>query len=142
MKKAILAVLCTVFSATTWAESSIQAVSRPEILGLWGMEVPKNPQCVEYYNFRNDDEVIINSAKEWTIGQYSYQLPEQRDGTLPAMLLKIKYDNNEADCWQQRVDQTGEISQFFVKWDNPNRIEFCAEENGEQCYATLHRQLP
>ncbi len=61
---------------------------------------------------------------------------------LPALILQVKYDNNEVDCSGYQEDQTGDISQYFVKWKNAHTINFCNNEKAEQCFATLYRVLP
>ncbi|QER39783.1 hypothetical protein F2A31_08660 [Acinetobacter suaedae] len=122
--------------------NSIRVTNRPEIMGLWGMEIPNNKKCVEYYNFRGANEVVIRSGKEWSYGMYDYQPSDNQQERLPALILQIKYDNNEVDCSGQQVDQTGEVSQYFVKWANPHTIDFCANEKGDKCFATLRRVLP
>lgn len=128
---------------STNSANLIRIDTRPEILGLWGMEIPNNKKCTEYYNFRGSNEVVVNSGKEWSIGLYDYQ--PSPDNTLekpPALIMQIKYENNEMDCSGRKEDQSGEVTQYFVKWNNPNTINFCASEKGDQCFATLHRILP
>lgn len=129
--------------ATTDAANLYRIDTRPEILGLWGMEIPNNKKCVEFYNFRGANEVVVNSDKEWSIGLFDYQ--PSPDNTLekpPALIMQIKYENNQVDCSGRQDDQTGEVSQYFVKWVNKNKINFCASEKGDQCFATLNRILP
>lgn len=121
----------------------VRVENRPEILGLWGMEIPNNKKCVEYYNFRGSNEVVVNSGKEWSIGIYDYQ--PSPDNTLerpPALVMQVKYENNETDCSGRKENQAGEVSQYFVKWQNKNTLNFCASEKGDQCFATLNRVLP
>lgn len=128
---------------STSSANLIRINTRPEILGLWGMEIPNNKKCTEYYNFRGSNEVVVNSGKEWSIGLYDYQ--PSPDNTLekpPALIMQIKYENNETDCSGRKEDQSGEVSQYFVKWNNPNTITFCASEKGDQCFAILRRVLP
>ncbi len=122
--------------------SAIRVTTRPEIMGLWGMEIPNNKKCVEYYNFRGSSDVVIKSGQEWSYGLYDYQPSEDHQERLPALILQIKYDNNEKDCSGQAQDQTGEVSQYFVKWSNDHTIDFCASEKGDKCFATLRRVLP
>ncbi|ENW05174.1 hypothetical protein F934_01906 [Acinetobacter beijerinckii ANC 3835] len=122
--------------------NAIRVTTRPEIMGLWGMEIPNNKKCVEYYNFRGSNEVVIKSGQEWSYGLYDYQPSEDHKERLPALALQIKYDNNLMDCSGQQQDQTGEVSQYFVKWSNDHTIDFCANEKGEKCFATLRRVLP
>lgn len=116
--------------------------TRPEIMGLWGMEIPENRKCIEYYNFKNDNKVVIKSGDEWSSGIYDYQLPQDPTEQIPALVLQVKYDNNQKDCSGNQVDQSGEITQYFVKWKNPYTINFCANEKAEQCFAILRRVLP
>lgn len=125
------------------AANLIRINTRPEILGLWGMEIPTNKKCVEYYNFRGSNEVVVNSGKEWSIGLFDYQ--PSPDNTLekpPALIMQIKYENNETDCSGRKEDQTNEVSQYFVKWANKNTIDFCTTEKADQCFAKLRRVLP
>ncbi|MCP5613370.1 hypothetical protein NL294_27060, partial [Klebsiella pneumoniae] len=80
-------------------ENTIRISTRPEILGLWGMQIPNNKKCVEYYNFRGGNEVVVNSGKEWSAGLYDYQAsPDNTQEKLPALIMQIKYENNEVDC--------------------------------------------
>ncbi|MEQ0923753.1 hypothetical protein ABLT40_08095 [Acinetobacter schindleri] len=122
--------------------NTFRIVTRPAIMGLWGMEIPTNRKCVEYYNFKSDNNVIIKSGDEWSSGIYDYQLPQDTTAQVPALILQVKYDNNQKDCSGNQEDQSGEVSQYFVKWQNPHTINFCATEKAEQCFATLRRILP
>ena len=122
--------------------NSFRVITRPEIVGLWGMEIPNNRKCIEYYNFKSDNDVIIKSGEEWSTGIYDYQPSSQPEEQLPALVLQVKFDNNEKDCSGQQMDQTGEISQYFVKWKNPSTINFCSNDKAEKCFATLYRVLP
>lgn len=158
MKKTCLSLM--LLTLTTWAmaadinkntQTAAQAsavantfriVTRPAIMGLWGMEIPTNRKCVEYYNFKSDNNVIIKSGDEWSSGIYDYQLPQDTTAQVPALILQVKYDNNQKDCSGNQEDQSGEVSQYFVKWQNPYTINFCATEKAEQCFATLRRILP
>ena len=124
-------------------QNQIAVYTRPEILGLWGMEIPQNKACVEYYNFRSGNEVVVNSSKEWSIGQFDYQpSPDNTKTQMPTLMMQINYENNEKDCSGAQVDQAGELSQYYVKWTTPNIINFCANEQGKDCFASLHRVLP
>lgn len=122
--------------------SKINIQTRPEIMGLWGMEIPQNQSCVEYYNFSGENSMVIKSADEWSIAQYQYEAPSNRSESLPMLIFKISYDNNEMDCSGVKQDQSNELSKFFVKWVNQNQIQFCATQRGENCFATLNKQLP
>lgn len=156
MKKLALIMVCLLSSTHLFAQSPTQQTTqvaedlsapiqinlRPEITGLWGMVIPENRQCVEYYNFRSNSELVIKSDKEWSIGKYQYQVPNNRSEQAPALVMHILYDNNEKDCSGYQEDQTGEVQQMFVKWINPQQIAFCHTDKGEQCFATLNKQLP
>ncbi|MGL3046044.1 hypothetical protein ACSJMR_13445, partial [Acinetobacter pecorum] len=72
--------------------------TRPEIVGLWGMEIPNNKKCIEYYNFKGNNNVVIKSGDEWTSGLYDYQPAQDPSQQIPALILQVKYDNNEKDC--------------------------------------------
>ena len=120
----------------------IRIVTRPEIVGLWGMQIANNKKCIEYYNFKSNNNVVIKSGQEWSSGIYDYQSSQEERSALPALILQVKYDNNKVDCSGYNEDQTGEISQYFVQWKNSSTINFCSNEKAEQCFATLRRILP
>ncbi|MEO9278284.1 MULTISPECIES: hypothetical protein [Acinetobacter] len=122
--------------------NAIRIVTRPEIMGLWGMEIPNNKKCVEYYNFRSSNDVVIKSGEEWSYGIYEYQPSDDPKEQLSALVMQIKFDNNKVDCSGQQQDQTGDVSQYFVQWKNDHTINFCSTAKGEQCFATLRRMLP
>ncbi|MFT4020559.1 MAG: hypothetical protein QM666_03465 [Acinetobacter sp.] len=119
----------------------ITIVVKPQIAGLWKMPIPDNKKCVEYYNFKSGNQVIIKSANEWSTGVYEYQ-PSPNNKELGALALQVKYDNNQKDCSGRVEDQTGEISQYFVKWQDQSTIQFCTSEALDRCIVTLHRVLP
>lgn len=122
--------------------NTIRIQTRPEIVGLWGMQIANNKKCVEYYNFKSNNDVIIKSGQEWSSGIYDYQPSQEERSLLSALILQVKYDNNERDCSGLKEDQTGEISQYFVQWKNASTINFCSNDKAEQCFATLRRVLP
>ena len=138
-----LAVAAETLPAKSTQENTIKITTRPEILGLWGMDIPGNKKCIEYYNFRGNNEVVVNSGKEWSAGLYDYQ--PSPDNTLekwPALVMQIKYENNEKDCSGHQVDQSGEVSKYYVRWINNATLNFCASEADDKCFATLRRVLP
>ena len=122
--------------------NTIRIQTRPEIVGLWGMQIANNKKCVEYYNFKSNNDVIIKSGQEWSSGIYDYQPSQEERSLLSALILQVKYDTNERDCSGLQEDQTGEISQYFVQWKNASTINFCSNDKAEQCFATLRRVLP
>ena len=122
--------------------NTIRIQTRPEIVGLWGMQIANNKKCIEYYNFKSNNDVIIKSGQEWSSGIYDYQPSQEERSLLSALILQVKYDNNERDCSGLQEDQTGEISQYFVQWKNASTINFCSNDKAEQCFATLRRVLP
>jgi hypothetical protein len=122
-------------------DNKIAIVNRPLIAGLWEMNIP-NARCKEYYNFMENGEVVVKSGAEWTYGNYVYQLPALAGTGTPILAMKIKYDNLETDCSGNAIDQRGEEQQQFVKWLSQSSIEFCATEDGKQCFADLRRISP
>ena len=121
---------------------AIEIITRPEIVGLWGMEIPNNPSCVEFYNFRSSNDVVINSGKEWSYAQYEYQPTLDAKQTLAELAMQIRFDNNQVDCSGQQQDQTGEVAQYFIRWKDANNIQFCGTAKGDKCVANLRRVLP
>lgn len=161
MKKIALLVLVSLCGSTIYAENTkspekkqntlgnqpaventIRIQTRPEIVGLWGMQIEKKNQCIEYYNFQSNSNVLIKSGNEWSTGVYDYEPRPDPNSVLSALTLQIQFDNNEVDCSGIQEDQTGEITQYYVKWQNPSTLSLCNSENSEQCFATLQRVLP
>lgn len=124
----------------TSRSDDIKITVRPAIYGLWGMKIP-NTQCVEYYNFKTNGQVVIHSAEERSTGIYEYQ-PSETNKNLGALALQVKYDNNKKDCSGQVINQTGEVSQYFIHWKNTNTIEFCDSAKLNRCFVSLNRVLP
>lgn len=124
----------------TSKSDDLKIIVRPAIYGLWGMKLP-DTQCVEYYNFKNNGQVVIHSAEERSTGIYEYQ-PSETNKSLGALALQVKYDNNKKDCSGQVINQTGEVSQYFIHWKNLNTIEFCDSAKLNHCFVSLNRILP
>lgn len=122
-------------------EDDILITRRPLITGLWQMPIP-GKQCTELYNFTDDGRVIIRSAAERSGGQYELRLPQQGESRLPALLLRLSYDNLKADCAGNAIDQAGEITQYFVKWQDRSHIQFCSSAEGDECELQLTKMLP
>ena len=95
-------------------------------------------QCRELYNFAADNEMWAVSGKEWTYGRY---LVTHRDEGLPVIAIKTVYDNNEADCSGNKVDQTDESLIAFLKHKD-NEMQWCADSEGKECFMTFHRVRP
>ena len=100
MKKTLLGMLFMLTSSVLMAntpsqaedtqasnQNNIRVTTRPEIVGLWGMEIPNNRKCVEYYNFKSNSDVVIKSGEEWSTGIYDYQPSTDKNVQLPALIL-------------------------------------------------------
>lgn len=98
----------------------------------------KSTQCREIYNFAADNEMWAVSGKEWTYGRY---LVTHRDEGLPIIALKTIYDNNEVDCSGNQVDQTGEALIAFLNHEG-NKMQWCADPEGTECFMNFTRILP
>lgn len=124
----------------TNSNNNIRIVTRPALVGLWSMSIPNNKKCVEYYNFKNNQDVFMKSAEEWSSGMYDYQVNLDANNSA-ALTINIQYENNKKDCSGIQEDQSGESLSVYIKWDNPSTIQFC-NENNRTCFATLQRVLP
>jgi hypothetical protein len=161
MKNILFLSLLTLSATVSWADNknntssqtkispeaiqdvnTISIKTRPEIVGLWGMRIPNNKRCIEYYNFQNENQLVVKSDQEWSTGLYEYRPSTNPDQTASELIIQIQYDNNEKDCSGNQVDQTGEMSQYFVQWKSPTTIEFCDSAKAEKCFAELKRILP
>jgi hypothetical protein len=98
----------------------------------------KSTQCREVYNFGADNEMWAVSGKEWTYGRY---LVTHREEGLPIIAIKTIYDNNEKDCSGNQVDQTDEALLAFLNHDG-NKMQWCADPDGKECYINFKRVLP
>ena len=122
--------------------NTVRISLKPEIVGLWGMNIDNQKKCTEYYNFKSNNEFVVKSDKEWTTGFYEYEPMVNFDDKRNILTLHVNYDNNEMDCSGNQVDQSDELSQYSVKWKNPKSIELCNPERPDECFATLNRVLP
>jgi len=122
--------------------NTIRVSTRPEIVGLWGMNLNLKNQCIEYYNFKSNNQLVVKSAKEWSTGFYEYEPRVNGDDQRDTLTIHITYDNNEVDCSGSQVDQSDELSQYSVKWKNAKSFELCNIEKVDECFATLKRVLP
>ena len=95
-------------------------------------------QCRELYNFAADNEVWTVSGKELTYGRY---LITYREEGLPIIAIKTIYDNNEVDCSGNKIDQTDEALIAFVNHDG-NKMQWCADPDGNECFMNFNRILP
>lgn len=123
-------------------QNTIRVSTRPALVGLWGMLIPENKKCTEYYNFKSNNHVFIRSGEEQSYGVYDYQ-PTLDPKLSPAFLgLHIRYENNQKDCSGIQEDQSGEVSRVAVVWHNSSHISFCLEDRPEECFASLKRVRP
>ncbi len=95
-------------------------------------------QCRELYYFAADNEMWAVSGKERT---YSRYLITHRDEGLPIIAIKTIYDNNEVDCSGNQIDQTDEAMIAFLNHEG-NEMQWCADEEGTECYMNFRRVLP
>ena len=144
----IILVLCICTSHTAYTAPLVQNPSqnikistRSALVGLWGMHIPENKKCMEYYNFQSNHQVFIRSGAEWSYGQYTYQASSDSEIS-PLLVLNIRYDNNEKDCSGIKEDQSGEITRFTVVWRDASNIEFCSDSQDQECFAALRRIQP
>ena len=98
----------------------------------------KSNQCRELYNFAADNEMWSVSGKERTYGRY---LVTHREEGLPVIAIKTVYDNNEVDCSGNQVDQTDEALIAFLNHDG-NKMQWCADPDGTECFMNFNRILP
>lgn len=98
----------------------------------------RNNQCRELYNFGADNEMSAVSGKEITYGRY---LITHREEGLPIIAMKTTYDNNQADCSGNQVDQTDDALIAFLKHDG-NSMQWCADSAGNECFMDFYKVLP
>lgn len=121
-------------------DNSINIIQRPLISGLWGMSTPDS-QCVEYYNFKENNKVVVNSNQEWATGLYEYQTSVD-DNKVAGLALQIQATNNEPDCSNKRSTAQNEVLQYYVHWQDANNIQFCGSTDSRSCVVGLRRILP
>lgn len=94
--------------------------------------------CRELYNFSEDNNMWAVSGPEWTYGKYLVSHPEQG---LPIIAIKTIYDNNEVDCAGNQIDQTDEAIVAYLNHQD-NKMQWCADPEGQECFASFTRILP
>lgn len=123
-------------------QNNIKISTRPALVGLWGMPIPENKKCTEYYNFKSNHDVFIRSGAEWSYGNYDYQPRIDLNNSSALLNLHIRHDNNEIDCSGIQEDQSGEMTRVAITWHTPSHISFCLEDHPNQCFASLRRIYP
>ncbi|MBF7691538.1 MULTISPECIES: hypothetical protein [Acinetobacter] len=145
----LLLISSTIVFATTQPKATpnvtaddITIVPRPVIYGLWGIELPNNKKCMEFYNFKTGNRLVINSASEWATGVYDYQPSPDNNVKVGALAIQMKFDNNQPDCSGQRTEVNTDVAQYYVHWKDQNNLQFCTSADGNQCFVNLKRILP
>ena len=121
-------------AAATLQESNKQETSKLQVTG----KAMEQGSCRELYNFSEDNNMWAVSGAEWTYGKYLVTHPEQG---LPIIAIKTVYDNNEVDCAGNQIDQTDEALVAYLNHQD-NKMQLCADPDGEDCFATFKRILP
>lgn len=97
--------------------------------------------CKERYNFAADNEVIVTSGGEWSYGHYVYRYLD--DDSLPMIAMRTVYENNKMDCSGNQIDQAGEAMFAFVRYmPEKNRMHWCVNKEGTECFMSLRKLLP
>jgi hypothetical protein len=116
------------------AAITIQESSKLQVTG----KAMEQGSCRELYNFSEDNNMWAVSGAEWTYGKYLVTHPEQG---LPIIAIKTVYDNNEVDCAGNQIDQTDEALVAYLNHKD-NKMQWCADPEGEDCFASFKRILP
>ena len=96
--------------------------------------------CQESYTFAEDNKMWTVSGAEWTYGRY---VVSHQDEGLPLIAINTIYDNNEADCSGNKVDQSGDMLLAYMDYEsNKPYMRWCTDKEGENCFMTLKQQLP
>lgn len=123
-------------------QAKISTYVVPSIVGQWQLKLdkkdPNQPNCQERYNFGKNQQFIASSGKEFGFGKYLLSFDSDE---LPALAMQTEYDNNAKDCSGQQIDQTGDMTAFYVKLDK-NIMYWCTDSVGNHCPVTLYRILP
>ena len=98
----------------------------------------KNTQCRELYYFGADNEMWAISGAERTYGRY---LVTHGEEGLPIIAIQTVFDNNEVDCSGNKVDQTNEALLAYLD-HNDNKMQWCADPEGKDCFMTFTKVLP
>ncbi len=117
---------------------STEQKRQPLEMNLSAANNNSDKQCREIYYFGADNEMWAVSGKEWTYGRYIVSHPEEG---LPVIALKTIYDNNEEDCSGNQVDQSNEAFIAFLNHEG-NKMQWCADPSGEQCFMSFKKVLP
>lgn len=124
-------------------EAQIGVYEISAVSGLWQLEARDGTlMCDEYYHLGVDGHIKTVSGDEITYGRYAY-VPQ--DEGLAILAIETTYDNNALDCSGKQIDQSGDTFATFVQLDsrhNPTRMQWCGDNQGEQCSVALKKVLP
>lgn len=136
------ALLALNFPQKPMQEAEVHTYEIPAIAGLWRLEKQDDTGCLERYNFGKNGQLNTISGIEKTYGHYDYGM--QNEG-LPILVVHTIYDNNAPDCSGMQIDQSDSIFKTFVSLDsreNPTSMQWCNDEQGQNCPIVLQRILP
>lgn len=119
--------------------AKVVKVDNPPIVGLWRLHLEKAKDCTEDYNFKSDRKLSVVSGAEWTHGSYDLIYKEK---SLPILILKTAFDDNNVDCSGVQRDQTGEHFAAYIKQNSDNEFELCERDDGKNCFMRFNRILP
>lgn len=123
-------------------EAQVTTYTLPSIAGQWQLALekkdPNQPNCQERYHFGREQVFRGQSGKEFTYGKYLFS---DTGNGLPALAIQTEYDNNEADCSGNQIDQRGDILLAYVKKEG-NTMYWCSDAEGKKCEMKLNRVLP
>ncbi len=141
-----LALASLIGLATAQPTSHVSSYELPAIAGTWEIELNEGATCKEMYNFGKDGRLTTTSGAEHTFGEYRFMYLENNEAVkYPVLAMITDYDNNQTDCSGNQVDQAGHSLAVFVKLNarhNPTKMQWCEDEEGQVCTATLHKLLP
>ena len=125
----------------TNADTKHTGLISPEILTQypqWGL-VRTGQACIEYYQFRNDGEVMIRSNQERILGRFIF-LNNSSIFELAAVKIEFLNDNGKPDCTGDSTNQTNQSTINYLKRKSDREIYFCDDSLGKSCPVYLRAE--
>lgn len=126
-----MASLGLVFVINAHAFEKSQVNLEKDFWGKWSVFNAKS-QCTENYEFKQPGQVTYSTKQKKMTGEFAV-LRSKEANQLDVLAMKIKTDNQQAGCSNEKVNYTNADIRLSLKWISAKTAELCTDAEGKQC---------
>ncbi|WP_320077593.1 hypothetical protein [Acinetobacter lanii] len=131
MKKIVMASLGLFLTINAQAFEKSQVNLDKDFWGKWSVFNAKS-QCTENYEFKQPGQVTYSSKQKKMSGEFAV-LRSKEPQLLDVLAMKIKTDNQQAGCGNEKVNYTDADIRLGLKWVSKKSAELCTDAEAKQC---------